>query len=102
MDLYYALPTNHPLRLVLPEPNAKTVTEYCLLSPYRIALWRRLLKFLLSDWFLMNHSYEMLALPLPTDEEKLQVGRWTCRLQLLATTVLNLAATLLAEAVVVR
>ena len=85
MDLYYALPTNHPLRLVLPEPNAKTVTEYCLLSPYRIALWRRLLKFLLSDWFLMNHSYEMLALPLPTDEEKLQV--WTLTMSNFAATI---------------
>ena len=72
MDLYYALPTNHPLRLALPEPNAKVATDYCLLSPYRIALWRRLLKFLLTDWFLLNHAYELLALPLPTDEEKLR------------------------------
>ena len=85
MDLYHALPTTHPLRLSLPEPNAIVATDYCNLSPYRIALWRRLLKFLLTDWFLLNHSYEMLALPLPTDEEKLQV--WTLTMSNFAATI---------------
>ena len=56
MDLYYQLPTTHPLRVSLPEVNAKLATQYCELSPYRIALWRRLLQFLLTDWFLLNHA----------------------------------------------
>ena len=85
MDLYNALPTTHPLRLALPEPNAIVATDYCNLSPYRIALWRRLLTFFKTDWFLLNHSYEMLALPLPTDEEKLQV--WTLTISNFAATI---------------
>ena len=85
MDLYFELSTTHPLRLALPEPNARIATDYCNLSPYRIALWRRLLTFLSKDWFLLNHAYEMLALPLPTDEEKLRV--WTLTMSNFAVTI---------------
>ena len=43
MDLYFELSTTHPLRLALPEWNAEVATDDCNLSPYRTALWKRLL-----------------------------------------------------------
>ena len=85
MDLYLDLPTTHPLRLALPEPNARVATDYCNLSSNRIDLWRRLLTFLSKDWVLLNRDYEMLALPLPTDEEKLRM--WTLTMSNFAVTI---------------
>ena len=75
MDLYYQLPSNHPLRLSLPEENAKVVIGYCNLTPYRIILWKRLLNFLLNDGSLAQEGYDRLKLPLPADEDSLKA--WT-------------------------
>ena len=75
MDLYYQLPVNHPLRLSLPEENAKVVIAYCNLTPYRIILWKRLLTFLLKDGSLAQEGYDRLKLVLPADEDSLKA--WT-------------------------
>ena len=75
MDLYYQLSPNHPLRLSLPEENAKVAIAYCNLTPYRIILWKRLLNFLLKDGFLAQDGYDRLKLNLPADEDSLKA--WT-------------------------
>ena len=72
MDLYYQLPSNHPLRLSLPEDNAKVAIGYCNLTPYRILLWKRLLHFLLKDGSLAQEGYDRLKLTLPADEDSLK------------------------------
>ena len=72
MDLYYQLPVNHPLRLSLPEENAKVAIAYCNLTPYRIILWKRLLNFLLKDGSLDQIGYDRLKLVLPADEDALK------------------------------
>ena len=72
MDLYYQLPVNHPLRLSLPEENAKVAIAYCNLTPYRIILWKRLLNFLFKDGSLDQIGYDRLKLVLPADEDALK------------------------------